>query len=72
MNSLEWLLVLGPVFGVGIYLLIHRLGGVTPVNSIYQGTTDLAQDEEAGANRQRQQSDAQNSRPHGGCCGITR
>ena len=71
MNGLEWLLILGPVFGVGIYLLIHHLGGVTPVNSIYQGMTDHTYDDEAGTNGQRKLPPVeQGSRHHGGCCGI--
>ena len=72
MNILVWFLVLGVACGIGYVLLIRRLGAATPFNSIYQGTADRPLEEASGAGEQTQHSpDAQGSRAHGGCCGIT-
>ena len=73
MNGLEWLLVLGVVCGMGYILLVRRLGMTNPYNSINHETAADAHEGADGLSGQRQHSpEAQGSRAHGGCCGITR
>ena len=73
MNILLWFVVLGVACGIGYILLIRRLGTATPFNSIYHGTADHPHEEAADTGEPTQHSpNAQGSRAHGGCCGITR
>ncbi len=68
MTGFEWLLVLVPVFVVGIYLFRHRSGAETSFNSIRQSSADDGHREAADASHTAQGDLETQRSQHHGCC----
>ncbi len=70
MNGFVWIIVLVPVVVGGIYLLRRRSGTANPYVSIYQNPGDIARRNSVDDRTYRtyEDSEAQESNRHGGCC----